>query len=90
MAGKEFESDDPMEFVALRFPAPPGVDMDAAMARCFIEEYALMGMPRKRVLAMFASPFFAGAHAVYEARGAAFIEQLADEVFGPAERAEVQ
>jgi hypothetical protein len=83
MAEKEFEGDDPLEFVAMRFPAPPGVDMDEAMARCFIEEYALMGMPRQRVLKMFTSPFFAGAHAVYEKRGAAFIGRLIDEVFGP-------
>jgi hypothetical protein len=89
MAEKEFEGDDPMEFVAMRFPAPPGVDMDEAMARCFIEEYALMGMPRKRILAMFRSPAFAGAHAVFAARGEEFIVGLVEQVFGPARRAEV-
>ena len=84
MAEKEFEGDDPMEFVAMRFPAPPGVDMDAAMARCFIEEYAMLGMPRNRILAMFRSPSFAGAHAVFAARGEAFIAELVEQVFGPA------
>ena len=50
----------------------------------FIEEYALMGMPRNRVLAMFRSPFFAGAHAVFAARGEEFVARLVDQVFGPA------
>ena len=39
MAEKDFENDDPFEFVAVRFPADPGVDSDEVMARCFIEEY---------------------------------------------------
>jgi hypothetical protein len=89
MADKELEGDDPLEFVAMRFPAPAGVDMDEAMARCFVEEYALMGMPRERVVRMFASQFFAGAHAVYEERGAAFVERIVADVFGPATPVEV-
>lgn len=84
MAEKELEGDDPMEFVAHRFPVPPGVDMDAEMARCFIEEYALMGMPRERIFHIFSSRFFAGTHAVLESRGEAFIRNLIDGVYGPA------
>jgi len=89
MAEKEFEGDDPMEFVAHRFPVPPGVDMDAEMARCFIEEYALMGMPRERVFHLFSSRFFAGTHAVLESKGEAFIRSLIDGVYGPAHTKEV-
>lgn len=89
MAEKEFEGDDPLEFVAHRFPVPPGVDMDAEMARCFIEEFALMGMPKEKVFHIFASRFFAGTHAVLESRGEAFVRSLIEGVYGPARAQEV-
>jgi hypothetical protein len=86
MADKEFEADDPYEFVAMRYPVEPGVDPDERTARCFIEEYALMGMPRDRIMRMFRSPAFAGTHAILERRGEAFVIALANQVFGaPAE-----
>jgi hypothetical protein len=81
-AEKDVESDDPYEFVAVRFPLPEGQDGDESMARCFIEEYALMGMPRERIMAIFSSRFFAGTHAVLEARGAAFVQAIIDDVYG--------
>jgi hypothetical protein len=84
MADKELEDDDPYEFVAMRFPAQPGVDSDEAMTRTFIEEYALFGMPREKVLRLFTSPFFSGTHAVYERRGHAFVQGLIDDVYGVA------
>lgn len=82
MVEKELESDDPYEFVAVRYPMPPGVDGDEAMARCFIEEYALMGMPREKVLRLFQSQFFAGTHAILRNRGEPFVRGLIDEIFG--------
>ncbi|MBA4181648.1 MAG: hypothetical protein C0506_13750 [Anaerolinea sp.] len=82
MAEKDFESDDPYEFVAVSFPMDPGTDADEVMARCFIEEYALMGMPRQKTLRLFASPQFAGTYAISFRRGREFIERLADEVYG--------
>ena len=84
MAEKELEADDPMEFVAMRYPVPPGVDGDEVMARCFIEEYALMGMPRAKVAQLFRSRFFKGTHAILESRGEAFVQRLIDQVYGPA------
>ncbi len=82
MAEKDFETDDPYEFVAVRFPMEPGVDGQEAMARCFVEEYALMGVPRRKILQIFSAEMFAGAHAVYEERGEAFIQRIIDDVFG--------
>jgi len=82
MAEKDFEDDDPMEFVAARFPVPPGVDIDEVTARVFIEEYALMGMPRERTLQLFTSQFFAGTHGIFQARGEAFVQALIGEVYG--------
>jgi hypothetical protein len=81
---KELEADDPLEFVAARFPVPDGIDIDAVTARVFVEEYALMGMPRRKVLQMFASPAFAGTHSIFLARGQDFVEAIIDDVFGPA------
>lgn len=90
MATKDFESDDPMEFVAMRFPAPDGVDIDADMARTIIEEYALMGMPRDRVLQLFRSPSFVGTHRIWKSRGEEFISSMLDEVFVPRATLEVK
>jgi hypothetical protein len=89
VAGKELEADDPMEFVAMRFPVPQGMDADAEMARCLVEDYALMGMPPEKVLHLFKSRFFAGAHAVLESRGEPFVQAIIDNVFGLAGREEV-
>jgi hypothetical protein len=82
MTEKEFEADDPYEFVAMRYPVEPGTDADEVMARCFIEEYALIGMPRQTTLRLFSSPQFAGSHAILARRGREFVERLADEVYG--------
>jgi hypothetical protein len=82
MAEKEFEADDPYELVGMRVPMPAGVDAEELQARCFIEEYALMGMPSYKVMHMFKSEFFAGTHAILASRGEAFIEQIIEQVYG--------
>lgn len=82
MAEKEFELDDPYEFVAVRFPVDSAVDQDEVMARCFIEEYALIGMPRDRMLHLFRSPAFVSPHGILESRGEAFVQQIIDDVYG--------
>jgi len=84
MAEKDLEDDDPYEFVAVRFPMEEGVDADELMARCFIEEYALMGMPRDRTLLLFRSKFFAGTNGILQRRGDEFIESIIESVYGPA------
>ena len=82
LSEKEFEADDPYEFVAMQFPVEPGVDPDEAMARCFIEEYALLGMPRPLIMRMFDSPQFAGTFAIRVRRGKAFVAAIADSIYG--------
>ncbi len=84
MAEKDLETDDPYEFVAMRYPVGPGSDPDATMARCFIEEYALMGMPREKTMRLFQSPYFAGTHAILQRRGDAFVQDLINDVYGHA------
>jgi hypothetical protein len=77
---KPFEPDDPLEPVALAMPAVEGYDHLTAMARCFIEEYRMMGWDARRILALFRNPFFRGPHAVYQAKGEAYVRDLIDDV----------
>ena len=65
MAEKEFEADDPMGLVGISVPeGEPDL-----MAECLVEEYVRLGMSDSQLLAIFKNPFFAGAHALYRARG---------------------
>ena len=82
LSEKGFEADDPYEFVGMRYPAEPGTDPDELMARCFIEEYALMGMPRDRIMRMFESQHFHGTHGILERRGRSFVTAIADSIYG--------
>jgi hypothetical protein len=82
---KEPAPEDPMEIVGVVLDRPidrPGLD---DMARTFVEEYALMGWHRSRILALFRHPFYAGAHDAYEALGEARIEELIEQTMGPQE-----
>ena len=82
MAEKHLEADDPYAFVAARYPAEPGVDAEAVMARCLVEEYALMGASRQKMIQIFRSRSFAGTHAILANRGEAFVQQIIDDVYG--------
>ena len=81
MADKELEPDDPFQplAVALSTPGYDGVD---AMARCCVEEFALMGWPPARVCKLFTVPDFAGCYAIYQSRGAGYVRQIIASVFG--------
>jgi hypothetical protein len=66
------EPDDPMGLVGVEVPeGEPDL-----MAACLVEEYVRMGMSDGRLLAIFRNPFFAGAHALYRARGEAHVKAL--------------
>jgi hypothetical protein len=52
------------------------------MARCIVEEYALMGWPADRIFKLFTTPAFAGSHSVLVERGADYVRGLIAEVFG--------
>lgn len=82
---KDVEPEDPMEIVGVVLDRPidrRGLD---DMARTFVEEYALMGWPAKRILTLFRQPFYGGAHDAYEALGEARIVELIERTLGPAE-----
>ncbi len=81
MADKDFEAEDPFQPVAVAFDTP-GYDGVEAMARCFVEEYALMGWPPERVYKLFTVPEFAGSYAVYHDRGPDYVRRLIESVMG--------
>jgi hypothetical protein len=59
------------------------------MARCFIEEFALMGWSTDRILRLFRNPFYAGANIVYRQRGEGYVKALIAQTLGtPAEKEE--
>jgi hypothetical protein len=81
MADKEFELDDPFQPVAVSLPTP-GYDGLEAMARCFVEEYALMGWPPERVFKLFTIPDFAASYSILQERGADYVKQIIASVMG--------
>ena len=78
---KQFEADDPFVFVAVRYPVDSERDQDLEMARCFIEEYALMGWPGSQIRLLFKSPLYAGPHAIYRKWGMQPVDELTKEIF---------
>ncbi|MCZ7525573.1 MAG: hypothetical protein M5U14_03790 [Acidimicrobiia bacterium] len=87
---KRVEGDDPYSIVGVRFPLPGGVDGDREAARCFVEEYALMGWSRDRVRRLFTTPFYAGTYDIGRRRGPDLVEDVLAEVFGRTNEPEVR
>ncbi|MFN8036431.1 MAG: hypothetical protein U0V73_10890 [Acidimicrobiia bacterium] len=83
---KEFEDEDPYTLVGVRYPVPEGVDGDRELARCFVEEFALMGWPATRIRHLFTEPTYSGSYAIARRRGMELIDDVLGEVFrGPTE-----
>ena len=78
---KETESDDPYALVGQRYQSEPGVDPDAAMARCFVEEFALIGFRPERILRLFQLATYAGVYEIYTRKGDAFVREIIEDVF---------
>ncbi|HLF70490.1 MAG TPA: hypothetical protein VI541_05990 [Actinomycetota bacterium] len=71
---------DPYELVGVELPAT-GEDVEM-MARSFVEEFALLGLTRTRILLLFDTPFFAGSHRLRESLGREKIEAIVSSVLG--------
>lgn len=65
----------------MHLPPVPGHDSTAQMAACMIEEYALMGFARDRLLDMFKNPHYQALYTVYRTRGEEFVNSLMDTVY---------
>ena len=76
MAEKDFEPGDPMGLVGGGVPeGEPDL-----MAECLVEEYVRLGTSDAQLLAIFKNPFFAGAHALYRARGEDHLKSVIERV----------
>jgi hypothetical protein len=78
---------DPTVLVGVALPA----DLEAMrdMAWVYAEEFARLGHARRRILGLFRSPFYAGAHRAWRALGEAEVTAIVDEcasVWGPRPR----
>ena len=81
-------AEDPLEIVGVVLDRPIDLEGLDGMARTFVEEYALMGWPPKRILGMFQQPFYGGAHDAYEALGEPRIVELIEQTLGSVEDAD--
>lgn len=79
---KSFESDDPMALVSQVFPVESEIEADRQMARCFAEEYALMGFTAFEIGRLFESPVYTAPHAILRRRGDDFVRDIIHGVFG--------
>ncbi len=78
---KQYEADDPFRFIAVRYPVDSEREQDLEMARCFIEEYALMGWPASQIRSLFKSPLYAGPHAIFRKWGMPAVDVLISDIF---------
>ena len=69
---KDAEPDDPMLLSGVALPG----NTEEAMTETFIEEYILQGFQDDMILRLFSQPFYAGTHAVYQARGETYVKDL--------------
>lgn len=79
---KELGVEDPYALVGVRYPVPEGIDGDREVARCFVEEYALMGWTADRIRQLFTQPGYTGAYAIARRRGMGLIDTVLAETFG--------
>lgn len=70
---------DPTMLVGVALPAEPGAVRE--MAWVFAEEFARLGLSAARIMSLFRSPFYAGAHRALQVLGegevAAIVEECA-------------
>lgn len=73
----EPDATDPTELIAVALPGDREAVRD--MAWTFAEEFARMGFGVPRILALFRTPFYGGAHQAWRVLGAAEIEAIVTE-----------
>ncbi len=73
---KDIEPGDPMELVGVGLPEG---DMDH-MAECLIEEYMFLGWDERKLMTLFARPFFQTTHRIYREKGEDYVRALIQKV----------
>jgi len=71
---------DPQVLVGVGLPAE--AETMREMAYVFAEEFARMGFDARRILRLFAHPFYAGAHRAYRALGEPAVSEIVEECVG--------
>ena len=71
---------DPNVLVGVELPADDEATRE--MAWVFAEEFARMGFDARRILGLFRSPFYAGAHTAWRALGEVEIGAVVEECVG--------
>jgi hypothetical protein len=71
---------DPTVLVGVQLPA--GAEAMRDMAWVFAEEFARLGLDGPRILALFRSPFYAGAHGAWRALGEDEVAAIVAECVG--------
>ncbi len=77
MPWNEADAADPNVLVGVALPADAAAVRD--MAWVFAEEFARLGFDTRRILGLFRTPFYAGAHAALRALGDVEIAAIVDE-----------
>ena len=77
MTWQEPEAEDPQVLVGVGLPG--GEESVREMTAAFADEFAQLGLPRERILELFASPCYAGAHQAWLALGAAEVTRMVEE-----------
>ena len=80
MAEKEFETEDPFEFVQMYLDVPADEHFYDQMARTFIEEYMTLGWADEDILSLFHEPFYRGTYDIWQTKGEEFVKNLIHEV----------
>jgi len=71
------EPDDPHVLVGVSLPGDEATTRE--MAAAFADEFAQLGFDRERLLRLFSSPFYAGAHAARRLLGDAEVARIVEE-----------
>ena len=78
MPKNQFDPEDPFALVGVEIPADSEESM-RDMALCFAEEFVRDGWPAPKIMALFKNPFYQGPHAVWKAKGEAYVKAVVDE-----------
>ncbi len=76
---KEVEAEDPLELVGVTYPTDR--ESDTIAARCFVEEYAMIGWRADDIAALFTSPEYAALYRMFSVYGFGFVQEAIASVF---------
>lgn len=82
---KDVEAEDPLELVGVTYPTDR--EADTIAARCFVEEYAMVGWRADDIAALFTSSEYAALYRMFSAYGFGFVHEAIASVFPDQRRA---